>query len=758
MKRIQTKHARRRFEVARDEHGVPHIGGDSWRACLYGLGYMHAIDRPTQVLFARAVAMGTTAGRISDTDELMDTDRFFRRAGLFLRLDEEARGLDDDIFGHLTAYCQGVNDGMKGQGRSLPMWATGFEPQPWTQQSVMLIGNLLSFGGLAVGQQQNERLLLELIQLGVDDQRLRELFEPRLDDVDFDLLRKVKVSHQLSDEALELIADLPRLAGSNAWAVSPRRSATGSALLASDPHLEVNRLPAIWYEAVLRWNDRYVMGATLPGCPLFGVARTERIAWGVTYLKGDTSDYFIEDCRPGGATGWQYRRGDDWRDFAVRTEIIERKEHGAETLKIYHNEVGTLEGDPDAGGPGYYLSANWAGHKDGTGRSIATWLDVTECRSAEEGMDVVRENPQPSLNWVFADCDGHIGMQSSGWFPKRPPDYSGITPIPAWDEKNHWRGMLPSSVLPRVLDPPQGFVASANEDINTARGPELVTIPVPGYRKERIDQRLRELKQATVADMQALQYDVVSLQARQLLDVFLPHLPDGDVKQRLSRWHCTYSAESYEATLFQRLYRNVLLEVFGQARDTHGGIGWRRMLYLSSRVGFSTMLLTAVDRLLKKQESSWWRERDKGDLIRRAAERVAAEEEQPWSGLNSFRFTNRFFEGHLVGHLLRFHTGELPMRGCHATPFQGHLLRTATRESTFAPSYHFVTDLATDEAWTNLPGGPSESRFSRFYKNGIHQWLDGEYKRLALEDEIDDPAAEVGDPPESTASDAVVEE
>ena len=69
-------------------------------------------------------------------------------------------------------------------------------------------------------------------------------------------------------------------------------------IAAADPHLEVNRLPAIWYEAVLRWEDRYVMGATLPGCPLFAVARTNDVAWGVTYMKGDAIDYFIEDCRP----------------------------------------------------------------------------------------------------------------------------------------------------------------------------------------------------------------------------------------------------------------------------------------------------------------------------------------------------------------------------------------------------------------------------------------------------------------------------
>ena len=67
--------------------------------------------------------------------------------------------------------------------------------------------------------------------------------------------------------------------------------------MASDPHLEINRLPAIWYEVVLEWGDEYLMGASLPGTPMVAVGRTRDLAWGVTYLKGDTSDYFIEDCR-----------------------------------------------------------------------------------------------------------------------------------------------------------------------------------------------------------------------------------------------------------------------------------------------------------------------------------------------------------------------------------------------------------------------------------------------------------------------------
>jgi penicillin amidase len=732
MQQLPLKYARRRLLAFRDEHGVPHVTAGSWRAALYGLGYLHALDRPTQMLFARAMASGRSAELISDKPELVETDKFFRRAGLHLRLDDEVRRLDDNTFGDVTAYCEGVNDGLHEAGRSLPMWATGFRPSPWNQQAVLLIGNLLSYGGLAVGQQQNERLLVELVQTGIDDTRLRELFSPLLDRVNLELLRRVRIASQLSNEAIELITDLPRLAGSNAWAVSPSRSASGHALIAADPHLEVNRLPAIWYEAVLRWNDEYVMGATLPGCPLLGVGRTRKLAWGVTYMKGDAIDYFIEDCRPGGTSGWQYRRGQQWRDFELRSEVIERKSGQPETLRVFSNPQGTLEADPNGAGAGYYLSFNWIGNSEGASQSIGTWLDVANCKSAADAMDVARECPQPTLNWMFADREGHIGMQGGGWMPKRNPANSGLLPVPAWDEANHWRGRVETYYLPRIYDPPEGFIATANENINPPAGPMLVTMPVPDYRKRRIVERLSQLPHATVADMQQLQYDVVSTQARDLLKVFLPYLPEGPIKERLSKWNGSYSPGSLEATLFTKLYRNVLLEVFGEAPHREGGgIGWRRMLYLASRFGFSMMLLTCIDRLLLQEHSRWWIERDKGEMIRRAAEKLVGQPDVPWGQFNSFHFVNRFIRDRRMGRYLGFHTGEMPMPGCHATPFQGHLLTTATRETTFAPSYHFVTDLGTDEAWTNLPGGPSESRFSTFYKNDIARWQTGTYKRLA---------------------------
>jgi penicillin amidase len=731
MESIRLKAARYDVTAARDENGVPHVDAPDWREALYAWGYLHAIDRPTQLYFARALASGRATERIANKPELYEMDLFLRRAGLYRDLDREFRRLPEHTQQQLEWYCQGVNDGLLEAGRTLPMWVTGFQPLPWEPTSVMLIGKLLSFAGLSIGEQENERLMLELIQLGVDDERLRELFHPYLDGIDFEPLRDVRIAKRLSDEALELLADLPRLASSNAWAVSAHRTATGHALLAADPHLEVNRLPAIWYEVVLRWGDgQYAMGATLPGCPIMAVGRTNRLAWGVTYMHADTSDFFIEDCRPGGTTGWQYRRGDQWFDFQHRQELIRRKGASPTILDVYENEQGTLSRAPDPSeGPGKYLSVAWIGEQADGGRAIGVWLDIIGAPNTAAAMETVRACPHPSLVWVLADRAGHIGLQASGWLPKRGGGNSGIVPLAAWDEANHWEGRVPTDLLPREYNPPIGFIASANEELYRRDGPPLHAHGQPDYRKRRIVERLTELSRATVEDMQSLQYDVLSVQARDLLPILLALVDPCPIKEKLTRWDCRYTPESTEATLYQHFYRYVVLEIFGNEE----GIGWRRMLYLCTRMGYSSMVLTAVDRTLRKVTSAWWRGRSKKALVQRAAERAQREPVEPWRNFNSFHFVNRFIAGGRAGRLLGFRSANIAMPGCHATPFQGHLLMTATRESTFAPSYHFVADLGTDEAWTNLPGGPSESRFSPWYKVDIPRWIRGEYKRLAAQ-------------------------
>src|SRR5258705_13042350 len=181
-------------------------------------------------------------------------------------------------------------------------------------------------------------------------------------------------------------------------------------------------------------------------------------------------------------------------------------------------------------GPGQDRSVSRIGADSEGCRAISTWLDVIGAPSTTAAMEAARVGPHPSLVWLFADNEGHIGLQASGWLPVRGAGNSGIVPVAAWENENHWQGRVRVDLLPREYDPAIGFVASANEELYRRDGPPLHAHAQPDYRKRRIVERLTELPKATVVDMQNLQYDVLSVQARDLLPVLLALVDDCPLK------------------------------------------------------------------------------------------------------------------------------------------------------------------------------------------------------------------------------------
>ena len=201
-----------------------------------------------------------------------------------------------------------------------------------------------------------------MVQAGVPRERLEELLPGRLDGLDVELLRGVRLGERLVPDSVRWVPGLPRALASNNWVLGGSRTRSGRPILANDPHLEVNRLPAVWYEAVLELDDRFAITATIPGLPFPAVGRTNDLAWGVTYGCMDTVDSWIEDCR-GGCYRRQIDGEERWQPFSVRTEVIRRKRRRDVTLTFYANDHGVLDGDPRQAG--LYLSTGWSGH--GTG-------------------------------------------------------------------------------------------------------------------------------------------------------------------------------------------------------------------------------------------------------------------------------------------------------------------------------------------------------------------------------------------------------
>ena len=335
-------------------------------------------------------------------------------------------------------------------------------------------------------------------------------------------------------------------------------------------------------------------------------------------MHADTSDYFIEDCRPGGATGWQYRRGERWFDFQHRQEVIRRKGDEPIILDVYENEQGILSRTPDRPkGRGKYLSVAWIGEQADGGRAIGTWLDVIAAPQHGRG-DGTRPRLPASVARVgvrrlaraTSACKPAAGCRSAAAATRAscrsPPGTRKITGRAGCASiccrANTTRRSASSPA------PTKSSIAATDRRCTPTRQPD--------YRKRRIVERLTELPRATVEDMQNLQYDVLSLQARDLLPVLLALVDDCPLKEKLSAWDCRYTPASTEATLFQHFYRHVVLQIFGNEQ----GIGWRRMFYLCTRMGYSTMVLTAIDRTLRKVTSSWWRGRSKKALVQQAAE------------------------------------------------------------------------------------------------------------------------------------------
>ena len=435
---------------------------------------------------------GRSAESIADTPELFETDRFFRRVGLYLNLAREVSQLDDATFSQLTAYCEGVNDGMKQAGRSLPMWATRFQPQPWNQEAVLLIGNWLNYGGLVVSQQQNERLIIELIQTGVRRDMLQELFSPRS--------RSSRLRADSPDQDCQPVVG--RSPGIDCRSAPPgRQQRLGSFTPAQRQRhgpVGLGSAPGSQSASGHLVRSRFALGRSLRhggvAPRLSAVCRSadRAIGLGRDVPQGRYQRLFHRGLPPRGqCLAISPRAG--LAQLRRAREVIRGKSGQSETLQIYHNELGTLETTPESNDPGLFLLTAWTGSREGVGRSLATWLRMIDSQSTIEAMNVARECPQPTLCWVFADADGHIGRQANGWIPRRGGGHQGLLPIPAWDPANHWQGWLPSGELPSVYDPPEGFISSANESLDPPGVIKLVSQPLADYRKRRIDERLRAL-------------------------------------------------------------------------------------------------------------------------------------------------------------------------------------------------------------------------------------------------------------------------
>lgn len=707
------------ISVERDANGVPHIGASTEADLYRGLGWCHATDRPIQLLLTRLAGRGRMAEHLRGGGELLEIDRAFRRLDFAGDAAAVAAALPAGDLALTEAYCDGIGRAL---ARGLP-WELRLaglrRAEPWTPADCIVLARLAGWISLAESQGHMERLLIDLVRAGAGRERIMELFPAIEPDADLDLIARLRPGAPLVPDAVRWNPALPRVMASNNWVVGPARSRSGRALLANDPHLEVNRLPAVWQEVAARLGDRFFLGATMPGLPAFLIGRTNDLAWGATYAFMDAIDSWVEDCRDGCA-----RRvvgaGEHWEPVRRRVETIHRRGAEPVTETFWETDRGVLDGDPRE--PGLRLATRWsAAHGSGAG-SLAGGFEVFRARGAREGMAALGRI-ESAFNWVLADSSGSIGYQMSGRMPIRRKGVSGLVPLPGWDPENDWRGFAEPEDLPRCIDPPDGYIVTANHDLNHLGRLSPITLPMGDSRAGRIAERLAGRDDWTAAELGALQLDVSSRQAEAFMEILRPLLPPGRRADVLRAWDCCYETRSLGATLFERWYRELMIEVFG------GTLGGEVAAFVLGETGIVADFYANFDAVLLSERSQWFGDSAREQLYTRAAERALATEPRPWGEQQQVTLSHLLFGGRFPK-ALGFDRGPVPLRGSRGTISQGQVYRSRGRETSFAPSYRLVTDLAEDAVHTAIAGGPSDRRFSRFYASGLRDWLAGRLKTL----------------------------
>ena len=744
--------------VMRGAQGVPHIRAANLHDLLFAQGYVTAQDRLWQMDALRRAAFGELAEIVGPS--ALEHDRH-QRFLLFRSTAERARqALPAATRDQFDAYAQGVNAFIASHRDRLPIEfrLLRYAPRAWTSDDSLALGLFLH--QMLTHGQYRQHLAREKILAKLGPELTADLYpnsswhdhppgaeaknleqEPSDTDEDDDddapsVMRTtlegaprkpLLLGWWFSGDSEWSAAALP--AGSNNWVVSGTHTTSGKPLLSNDMHL-MQQMPSLWYEAQLeilagsvsnapQFN---VAGFTLPGLPFVLVGHNQRIAWGVTNLGADVEDLFIETFNAEG----EYQSPEGWKKPEIRRETIHVRGKPDLALDVVITRHGPLISDliPNETRK---VALQWAPLKDPAFVSYP-FFELDAAQNWDDFRRAISLMGGPSLNFVYADADGHIGYQAEGRVPLPASPTDGL-PVTGNDDAHEWTGVVPFDKLPSVFDPPSGVIATANARIAPDKYPYLLSSEwMAPFRTERIYRVLQSGRQFAPEDMLALQMDVQSEFDHFCAERFVyavDHAKQPSARARaaadlMRSWDGQVTVDSAAATLTV-LARTEL---------------WR--LLLEPKLGSDYKLYhwgmqsVALENILLRQPPRWLPASypNYDELLAAAVEAVVASPKAPKS-LNSWTWgkARPFRLEHPV-------LGEIPLLGRWAGPGRyrtsgdGYTVKQMghgeSEHFQQAPSERMTVDFSDLDATTmNIVTGQSGQFFSSHYLDQWNAWMEG---------------------------------
>lgn len=541
--------------VNRDALGIPTIRGATREDVARATGFVHAQDRFFQMDLSRRRAAGELSALVGARAVALDREtrihRFRSEAARAVTLLSPA---DRAV---LDAYTDGINSLLAS------LTAPPFEylilrqqPQPWRPEDCLLVV-LSMFITLQDSDGSYEATLATMHD--VLPQPVFDFLAPRGSEWDSPIVGEPfemaaipgpGVYDLRGRRAGQITPGLRRRAqlhmgvgggeppadavlGSNNWAVAGRLTGDGGALVANDMHLAI-RVPNTWYRAEMTWpgtgaEAHRLAGVTLPGVPALVVGSNTHVAWGFTNTWADWSDIVLLDIDP--ASPNRYRTPEGWRDFDDHDEVLAIAGASDQHLLVRWTIWGPVLGPDHHGRPRAY---RWVAHS--AERLAASVTPLESSLTIEDAIRTAHGLGTPGQNMVVADRSGRIAWTIYGSMPRRV-GLDGQLPASWADGTRGWSGWLDDDEYPRVVDPPNGRIWTANNRV--VGGDMLAKLGDGGYeigsRAHIIRNRLMASERFGTRDLLDIQLDTSAEFLSRWRDVLLRTLTADAVQARRER-------------------------------------------------------------------------------------------------------------------------------------------------------------------------------------------------------------------------------
>ncbi len=698
-------------KVIYDKRLRPFVYAERFDDAFLAQGYLHAKHRLWQMDMFRRAGLGRIAELIGPQG--LETDIEIWRAGVPELAQRMARVASPSLKASISAYVAGVNTFLAEQ-RPLPpeYLLLQIEPRPWSADDVFALGALMAYQ--SANNLTDELLRLALVtELGISK---AGVFFPEAEVVPDPLVVPLNSIYpalrhtDLVNGSTNPLFSAPAM-GSNAWAVAPPMTASGTALFAFDSHDSVS-LPNLTYDVHLFAGRQQIRGNSVPGLPGVINGFNEFMAWGFTNI-GDSQDAFIES------------NAVDRDVQSIRIPVRGESDKVADIVTTANGRLISL--DPP-------IAVRWAPlepHEFG----LDALLALNRATSFAQFNDALDSFVAPSATATYADITGRVAQRTVGLLPQRGSG-AGLLPLSSSDPGNSsasWTGMLDMSGLPAKTTT-QTYVAAANRPF-TDSGMLISADNAPGYRVRRIHQLLGGRQDHDVDSMLALQTDYANLQSRRLLPGMLDTLQaakdraalsatEAEVFDLLLQWSAAPEdlAGQPAPALFAMWYQQFIRQLFQPVLTDET---YQRLLRRSYLIN------EAIDNQLLQRQTDWPVQKALEQSFTQAVAELPAEPRSLRWGHHHQLLLKHELGSAFPGAGVLFNRGPYPADGGNATVGRARYSHARPYGVSGGATTRMVLEMSDPiQAWMISPGGQSGHPLSDWYNDQTAGWLAGRADKI----------------------------